>query len=192
MSQDVFCARITKVLIPSFVFPEIYPRRSLARCCVPFVRHQTGSSTHPPNCCCGTATASSRSLPSSRWVATRDVHRANDATRGWKECARRKKKKEKHFHTNVGISALKQWWRLFLDISVITALKCVQMADLTPFSLHFCAFGVISYLYQVHTLWGKEIVWKKPKIKPTYLPDLRLFLLFMSFRDPRIAYAIKF
>lgn len=144
LSQAVFGAHITKVLIPSIVF---LTRTMLRRICQASNRLLDTSS----DLLLWDGDSEFPLPPVLSPGATRDVYRTNDATRGWKKRARRKEKKEKHFHTNTGISALKQWWRLFLDISVIAAWKCVQMADFTPFSLHFCAFGVISYLYQVHT-----------------------------------------
>lgn len=157
ISQDVFCVHFTKILIPSIVIPEINLRCSAEWRCIRFVKHQTGSSPHPLFCCCGTATASSLSFPpspSSRWVppgTSTELMMPPEDERSVPE-----EEEKKRFHINRVISALKQWWGLFLDVSVIAAWKSVQMGDFTSFSLHFHPFSMISYLYQVHTHYEKR------------------------------------
>lgn len=92
---------------------------------------------------------------------TRDVHGANDATRGWEECARRRRKKNR-FPTNMVISALKQWWELFLDVIVSSwpgsPYKWVIYIAFPPFPSF--QYDII-FVSGAYTQWEKELAWKK-------------------------------
>lgn len=192
LSQAVFGAHIKKVLIPSIVF---LTRTMLRRICQASNRLLDTSS----DLLLWDGDSEFPLPPVLSPGATRDVYRTNDATRGWKKRARRKEKKRKTLPHKHGDKCTKTVMKIIFRHQCHRGLEvCPNGRFYTVFPPFLCFRCDIIFVSGTHThtkthaQWGKEIVWKKLQIKHMYLPDLHLLLLFMSFHDSSIAYAIKF